>query len=135
MEYATPTDFDPSAYERRTEVRRLGVRYYPGGDNPRARGHEFELSLSIGMGTECTLTANAAELRQWSRTLAEEAIHRSEVLDGEDGPECPTCHGDVHVDLSGQLWTEKSRALEWLRYCQRRPSDTDGRQGHGEEDS
>ena len=102
MDRLDPDNFDFLAHERRTTVRGLEVEHFPDGENPDARGHEFTLVFHVGPRTSYRLTANAAELRRWSKTLAE-AAHRFDSIP-EDGPTCPACRGDVHVDLSGAIW-------------------------------
>ena len=42
-----------------------------------------------------------AHMAEWARThLAQQATARAHKTKA-----CPTCHGDVHVDLAGDIWT------------------------------
>src|SRR5699024_2739541 len=51
--------------------------------------------LDEGMGSGFVLGA------LWARThLAQQATARARKTKA-----CPTCHGDVHVDLAGDIWT------------------------------
>ena len=112
MDSMDPDNFDSLAAERRTEVRGLEIEHFPGGENPWARGHEFKLMFHVGPNTAYNITANAAELRRWSMILAEAALRYGEAPPGalpEDGPTCPACGGDVHIDLSGAVWTTNHR--------------------------
>ena len=107
MDRFDPVNFDHLAHERRTEVRGLEIEHFPGGENPWARGHEFKLLFHVGPSTAYNLTANAAELRRWSTILAEAVLRVDDHP--EDGPTCPACGGDVHIDLPGAVWTANSR--------------------------
>ena len=112
MDRLDPDNFDFLAEERRTEVRGLEIEHFPDGKNPDARGHEFTLLFTLGPRSAYRLTANAAELRRWSKDLAEAALRYGEAPPGalpEDGPTCPACGGDVHIDLSGAVWTTNHR--------------------------
>ena len=107
MDRLDPDNFDFLAEERRTTVRGLEIEHFPDGKNPDARGHEFTLRFRVGPNTDYNLTANAAELRRWSTILAEAVLRVDDHP--EDGPTCPACGGDVHIDLSGAVWTANSR--------------------------
>ena len=112
MDRMDPDNFDSLREERRQTVRGLDVEHFPDGENPWARGHEFTLRFSVGPNTDYNLTANAAELRRWSMILAEAALRFGEAPPGagpDDSPTCPACGGDVHIDLSGAVWTANSR--------------------------
>ena len=102
MDRLDPDNFDYLARERRTTVRGLEIEHFPDGEDPDARGHEFALLFHVGPNTGYRLTANAAELRRWSMILAEAVLRVDDHP--EDGPTCPACRGDVHVDLSGSIW-------------------------------
>lgn len=122
MDRTDPDNFDSLANERRTEVRGLDVEHFPGGDNPWARGHEFALLFKVGPSTDYRITANAAELRRWSMILAEAALRFAEDPPDalpDDAPKCPACRGDVHVDLSGAVWSTTAAAAERARALHR----------------
>src|SRR5699024_12463766 len=71
-------------------------------------------------------TAYAAELRRGSTLLAE-AARRFGEREEDEGPTCPACRGDVHVDLSGAVWATTAAATERVRALHRpieyRPGD------------
>ena len=125
MDRLDPDNFDYLARERRTTVRGLEIEHFPDGENPDARGHEFALLFHVGPRTSYRLTANAAELRRWSKTLAEAVLRVDDHP--EDGPTCPACRGDVHVDLAGEIWSTTAAAADRARALHRpieyRPGD------------
>ena len=130
MDRLDPDNFDFLAEERRTTVRGLEIEHFPDGKNPDTRGHEFTLLFTLGPNSAYRLTANAAELRRWSKDLAEAALRFAEDppgADPDDAPTCPACRGDVHVDLSGAIWSTTAAAADRARALHRpveyRPGD------------
>ena len=112
MDRFDPDNFDFLTHQRRTEVRNLEIEHFPNGENPWARGHEFRLGFDVGPNTRQAISANAAELRRWAKELAEAALRLGEAppgSDAEEGPTCPACGGDVHIDLSEAVWSANSR--------------------------
>ena len=115
MDRMDPDNFDFLTHQRRTEVRNLEIEHFPNGENPWARGHEFRLGFDVGPNTRQAISANAAELRRWAKELAEAALRFAEDLpehDAGEEPTCPVCHGDVHVDLAGAIWSTTAAAAD-----------------------
>lgn len=115
-----PTNADYLRHDRATTVRGLSVKRTTDNDGW-APGHDFRLEVPVGSNTVNSVTLNYAELRRWALILAEAAVRFAPEVEHCDclvcveedpvpSPTCPACKGDIHVDLSGELWPTNRKA-------------------------